>query len=225
MKLVKLVLGGVLLLSGAVQAQDEIDGEKLSYALGYRFGLDVRNQEDLNIDTVIRALQDAVAKRDPAVPVEELEATMLAARQKFQAEQLERFKQIADENKAKTESFLADHKTKKGVVVLPSGVQYRIIDEGSGPRPRLDSEVKVHYRSSTMGGREFDSTFIRGEPVEFQVNQVLKGWQEVLPLMKAGATWRVVVPPELAYGVRGQPPVVGPNEALVFDLNLVEIKS
>ena len=107
-------------------------------------------------------------------------------------------------------------------MALPSGVQYRIIEEGEGSRPGMESTVKVHYRGSKINGHEFDSSFARGVPEEFPVNTVLKGWQEVLPLMKTGATWQVFVPPELAFGARGNPPV-GPNEALMFDLKLVEI--
>ena len=95
-------------------------------------------------------------------------------------------------------------------------------DEGEGARPTMESTVKVHYRGSKLTGLEFDSSFARGVPEEFTVNSVLRGWQEVLPLMKTGATWQVFVPPDMAFGARGNPPV-GPNEALTFDLKLVEI--
>ena len=126
------------------------------------------------------------------------------------------------DNQAAADEFLAANLSKNGIVALPSGVQYRIIEEGDGSRPGMESTVKVHYRGSKINGHEFDSSFARGVPEEFPVNTVLKGWQEVLPLMKTGATWQVFVPPELAFGVRGNPPV-GPNEALIFDLKLVEI--
>jgi FKBP-type peptidyl-prolyl cis-trans isomerase FklB len=115
-----------------------------------------------------------------------------------------------------------DNRTKTGIVELPRGAQSRIIAEGEGSRPGLASTVQVHYRGSKMDGREFDSSFARGVPEEFTVNTVLRGWQEVLPLMKTGSTWQIFVPPELAFGARGNPPV-GPNEALTFDLKLVEI--
>lgn len=203
----------------------ESDRDKLSYALGFQIGSDFRYRNmDLNLETLIRALRDAVEQRDPAVPEREMAALLRAMQEAIQAQQLEQFKALAEENKRKSEEFLADNRSKKNVVELPSGVQYRVIDEGRGRRPTAESEVVVHYRSSTMNGLEFDSSFARGEPVTFKVNQVIKGWQEVLPLMKPGAMWQVYVPPELAYGVRGQRPV-GPNEALVFDINLVEVKS
>ncbi len=143
--------------------------------------------------------------------------------EKVRAEQLEAFQKLAAENQVKSENFLEGNKSKTGIVVLPSGVQYRIIEEGDGARPALDSTVKVHYRGSKVDGMEFDSSFARGVPEEFTVNAVLAGWQEVLPLMKQGSTWQIFVPPELAFGQRGNPPAVGPNEALMFDLKLIEI--
>jgi FKBP-type peptidyl-prolyl cis-trans isomerase FklB len=142
--------------------------------------------------------------------------------EKVRAEQVEQFRKLSEENQAKSEEFLEANKSKTGIVVLPSGVQYRIIEEGDGARPGIESKVSVHYRGSLMSGREFDSSFARGTPEEFTVNAVLPGWQEVLPLMKAGSTWQIFLPPELAFGARGNPPV-GPNEALMFDLKLVEI--
>ncbi|MDX1569659.1 MAG: FKBP-type peptidyl-prolyl cis-trans isomerase [Xanthomonadales bacterium] len=216
---------GLLGAMGASAQELSSDQDKLSYAIGYQIGTDFKYRDmDLNMETVIRALRDAINEQDPAVPEQEMAAMLRAMQERMQAEQLEKFKQLAEENKQKSEQFLADNKSKKNIVVLPSGVQYRIIEEGEGSRPTAESEVVVHYRSSTMNGLEFDSSFARGEPVTFKVNQVIKGWQEILPLMKTGATWQVFVPPELAYGIRGQRPV-GPNEALVFDINLVEVKS
>ena len=221
------LLAACCLLSATAAIGQELatDEQKLSYAIGYQIGTDFESRGlDVDIETVVRAMRDAVGEREPAVPEQEMVALLRAMQERIQAAQLEKFKQLAEENKQKSEQFLADNKAKKNIVVLPSGVQYRVIEEGTGRRPTLESEVVVHYRSSTMNGLEFDSSFARGEPVPLQVNQVIKGWQEVLPLMKAGAMWQVFVPPELAYGIRGQRPV-GPNEALVFDINLVEVKS
>lgn len=135
------------------------------------------------------------------------------------------FDKLASENKTKSDQFLAANKSKKGIVTLPSGVQYRIIEDGTGTRhPTLQSEVTVHYRGSLMNGLEFDSSFARGQPVHFKVGDVIKGWQDVLPLMRVGDHWQIFVPPALAYGDRGQPPRIGPNEALVFELKLIDIK-
>ncbi len=226
MKLLIPALVAGLLAGGSVLAQDQgNDKEKLSYAIGYQIGKDFQTRElDINLDTVEKAIRDAYADREPSVPAEEMVAELKNMQERIRGEQLEKFKQLAEENKAKSDQYLADNKNKKGIVALPSGVQYRVIEDGEGARPSAESDVVVHYRSSTMDGLEFDSSFARGEPVSFKVNEVIKGWQEILPLMKTGAKWQVFVPPEYAYGVRGQPPVQ-PNQALVFDINLVEVKS
>lgn len=214
----------MVLAAGNTLAQD-IDSEKgkLSYAVGWDIGQDIkRRSNDFDVESLITAIRDTVADREPQVSGEEMLALMTALQQKVRNEQLKAFQTLADENQAASKVFLEKNKTKTGIVVMPSGVQYRVIEEGEGARPGMDSSVKVHYRGSMMNGREFDSSFARGVPEEFVVNAVLQGWQEVLPLMKQGATWQIFVPPEMAFGQRGKPPV-GPNEALMFDLKLVEI--
>ncbi len=207
-----------------LQAQDlTTEKGKLSYAIGYDIGEDIKRRgTEFDVEAIIAAIRDTSAGADPQVPQEEMTALLTALQQKVRGEQQEAFVKLSEENQVKSEEFLAKNVTKNGIVALPSGVQYRIIDEGEGARPSMDSTVKVHYRGSKMDGHEFDSSFARGVPEEFGVNSVLKGWQEVLPLMKTGATWQIFVPPELAFGARGNPPV-GPNEALMFDLKLVEI--
>ncbi|MDJ0657184.1 MAG: FKBP-type peptidyl-prolyl cis-trans isomerase [Xanthomonadales bacterium] len=217
-----------LLAAQGLMAQEgatPIDKDKLSYAIGYQFGTDLKFRNvDVDLEKVIQALRDAQSEAEPQVPQAEMVALLKQLEEEFRAAQLEKFKELAEENKEKATAFLDENKSKKNIVVLPSGVQYRIIEDGDGSRPTMESEVIVHYRSSTMNGLEYDSSFARGEPVSFKVSQVLKGWQEILPLMKVGAKWQIFVPPEMGYGLRGQPPV-GPNEVLVFDINLVEIKS
>jgi len=212
------------LMTGPALAQDiESEKGKLSYAVGWDIGEDIKKRgAEFDVEAIIMAIRDSAADADPKVPPEEMVAMLTALQQKVRQEQQEAFMALAEENKRKSEDFLTDNKTKTGIVELPSGVQYRIIEEGAGSRPGLDSTVKVHYRGSKISGHEFDSSFARGLPEEFTVNTVLRGWQEVLPLMKTGSTWQVFVPPELAFGARGNPPV-GPNEALMFDLKLVEI--
>jgi FKBP-type peptidyl-prolyl cis-trans isomerase FklB len=214
----------MILATGNVFAQDVTSEKgKLSYAVGWDIGQDIaRRGAEFDVESLIAAIRDTVAERDPQVSGEEMQALLTALQQKVRQEQLEAFQALAAENQAKSESFLEANKTKTGIVVMPSGVQYRVIEEGDGARPGMESTVKVHYRGSKMDGREFDSSFARGVPEEFTVNAVLAGWQEVLPLMKQGSTWQIFVPPELAFGQRGNPPV-GPNEALMFDLKLVEI--
>ncbi len=212
------------LAAGPVMAQDlTSDKGKLSYAVGWDIGEDIKRRgAEFDVETIIAAVRDSAGEKDPQVAAEEMVELLTALQQKVRTEQAEAFQKLSDENQAKSEEFLAANMAKNGIVALPSGIQYRIIEEGEGARPNMDSGVKVHYRGSKINGHEFDSSFARGVPEEFTVNTVLKGWQEVLPLMKTGATWQVFVPPELAFGPRGNPPV-GPNEALIFDLKLVEI--
>ena len=216
----------IMFSSGSVLAQDvNTEKGKLSYAVGWDIGADIaRRSTEFDVESLIAAIRDVVAEKEPQVSAEEMRTLLTELQEKVRAEQVEQFRVLSEENQKKSEEFLETNKTKTGIVVLPSGVQYRIIEEGDGARPGLESRVSVHYRGSKLDGREFDSSFARGTPEEFTVNAVLKGWQEVLPLMKPGAMWQVFVPPELAYGIRGQRPV-GPNEALVFDINLVEVKS
>lgn len=213
-----------MLASGIALAQDvTTEKGKLSYSVGWDIGADIkRRSTEFDVESLITAIRDVVAESEPKVSAVEMRTLLTALQEKVRAEQIEQFRILSEENQAKSEAFLTANKSKLGIVVLPSGVQYRIIEEGDGPRPGLDSKVSVHYRGSKLDGREFDSSFARGTPEEFSVNVVLKGWQEVLPLMKQGATWQIFIPPELAFGNRGNPPV-GPNEALMFDLKLVEL--
>jgi FKBP-type peptidyl-prolyl cis-trans isomerase FklB len=211
-------------MTGPVMAQDiTTEKGKLSYSIGWDIGEDIgRRGAEFDVESIIIAIRDSAAARDPQIPNEEMVSLLTELQQKVRQEQAEAFRLLADENQAESTAFLTKNGTKAGVVTLPSGVQYRIIDEGEGARPGMEDTVQVHYRGSKMSGLEFDSSFARGVPEEFTVSSVLRGWQEVLPLMKTGATWQLFVPPEMAFGERGNPPV-GPNEALTFDLKLVEI--
>lgn len=210
---------------GGVAAQDtSTEKGKLSYAIGFEIGTDfVDKKMDVDVATVIRGIQDGIAKKQPAVPPEQMRAALDKMREKLMTEAKTKYEQLARENKAKSDKFLAENKVKKGIVTLPSGIQYRVIEEGNGKRPLKNSEVTVHYRGSLTSGLEFDSSFARGVPAKFKVDAVLKGWQEVLPMMKVGDHWQIFLPPEQAYGMRGQGPI-GPNEALVFEIKLVDVK-
>jgi len=220
-----LALTILLMLSSGIALAQDVNTEKgkLSYAVGWDIGADIaRRTTEFDVESLIAAIRDVVGEKEPKVSPEEMRTLLTALQEKVRAEQIEQFRILSEENQAISEAFLLANKSKTGIVTLPSGVQYRVIEEGTGARPGLESRVTVHYRGSKLDGREFDSSFARGTPEEFTVNAVLKGWQEVLPLMKAGSTWQIFVPPEMAFGARGNPPV-GPNEALMFDLKLVEI--
>lgn len=224
MRLIFAIIVLAAFLAGPAMAQDlTTDKGKLSYAIGWDIGEDIqRRGTEFDVEAIIAAIRDSAAGSEPQVASDEMVALLTALQQKVRQEQAEAFQKLSEENQKAAEEFLAANLSKNGIVALPSGIQYRIIDEGEGARPGMDSTVKVHYRGSKINGLEFDSSFARGVPEEFNVETVLKGWQEVLPLMKTGATWQVFIPPELAFGARGNPPV-GPNELLIFDLKLVEI--
>jgi len=202
------------------------DKPNLSYAIGFQIGQDfVERKLDVDINQVIKAMQDGFAKRTPSVPEDKMHDLLGRMQYQLYSQAKGEFDKLAGANKAKSQQFMAENKTKKGIVSLPSGVQYRVIEDGTGSKhPTAQSEVTVHYRGSLANGLEFDSSFARGEPVHFKVGDVIKGWQEVLPLMRQGDHWQVFVPPEDAYGERGQPPRIGPNEALVFEIKLIDIK-
>ncbi len=205
-------------------AAPAMDRAKLSYAVGYQFGADLKERGvDVDVNAVIRALQDGFSGKDVAYPREDLAQQMELLEGKLRSEAEEKFRKLAADNKAASDKFMAENRAKKGIVALPSGIQYRVIEEGNGTRPTAKSEVTVHYRGSLITGFEFDSSFARGVPAKFQVDQVLKGWQEVLPLMRVGDHWQIFLPPDQAYGERGPRPI-GPNQALVFEIKLIEVK-
>jgi FKBP-type peptidyl-prolyl cis-trans isomerase FklB len=202
------------------------DKPNLSYAIGFQMGDGlVERKIDVDIAAVIRGLQDGFAKRKPTVAEETMRDVLGRMQAQMYTAAKAEFDKLATDNKAKSQKFLAENRGKKGVVTLPSGLQYVIIEEGTGAKhPTPTSDVSVHYRGSLINGLEFDSSFARGQPANFKVNEVIKGWSEILPLMRVGDYWRVYVPADMAYGDRGQPPRIGPNEALVFELKLVEVK-
>ena len=212
-----------LLAAGPVLAQDTTSEKgKLSYAIGYQIGKDFSDRKmDVDVNTVIRALQDAYGKRTPAISEEKMREILTAFQSKMMTEAKAEYDKVAATNKASATRFMSENKTKKGIVVLPSGLQYRVIEEGNGKQVAPTAEVTVHYRGSLSDGLEFDSSFARGEPVKFKVNEVIKGWQEALSRMKVGDHWQIFLPPDLAYGDRGQPPRIGPNQALVFDIKVI----
>ncbi len=225
MQKVVLSLATALVLIAPVAAQNlESEAGKLGYAIGYEFGADLRSFDvNLDLEAVIQAIRDAYGEREPRLEVAEMRQIMMQLQEQIRQERIAAFQQLAEDNQTRADRFLQENRSRTGIVALPSGVQYRIIEEGEGSRPSLEDVVTVHYRGSKIDGREFDSSFRRGIPAVFQVNSVIEGWQEVLPLMREGAMWQVFLPPELAFGVRGDPPIIGPNEALQFDIRLVKI--
>jgi len=210
------------LVSPALAQDLESEQGQLGYAIGYEFGSET-SQWDVDVESVVAAIRDANAGRDPQLPPETMRQVLTAFNERVRQQRMEEFQRLAEENKARADEFLAENESKNGIVTLPSGVQYRVIEEGEGSRPSPSDTVTVHYRGSKIDGREFDSSFRTGQPLVFQIDSVLEGWQEVLPLMREGAYWQVFLPPEMAFGVRGDPPQIGPNEALKFEIELVQL--
>lgn len=220
-----LALAALCATGTAVAQETTSEKGKLSYSIGYQIGKDFTERKmDIDINTVVKALQDAYAKRAPAVAEEQMRDTLTKFQTKMMGEAKAEFDKVAGANKSKSDAFMAANKAKKGIVSLPSGVQYRVIEDGTGKQVTATSEVTVHYRGSLSDGLEFDSSFARGEPVKFKVNEVIKGWQEALPRMKVGDHWQIFVPSDLAYAERGQAPRIGPNQALVFDIKVIDSK-
>lgn len=223
-----LSLGSVTAFAqGTPPAAPAVDKTKLSYAMGYQIGTQFASGSgpDVDIAVVVKALQDGYNRRAPAVPMQQMHDQLTAFDAKMHNDALAEFQRIAAANARKSEQYLARNKTQSGVISLPSGIQYAVVKSGSGGvHPRVDSTVTVNYRGALIDGTEFDSSWAHGNPVTFTVNRVIRGWQDVIPRMQVGDTWRVVIPPALAYGERGELPRIGPNETLVFEIELLGIK-
>lgn len=227
---------GVLLWGAAVHAQDNVasrdvastrlDKSKLSYAIGFQIGSQFANGDpDIDIPTLQRAIQDAYSKKRPSVSMQDMHDQLQMLDEQMHATAIAEFKRIADSNARKSADFMERNRQQAGVVQLPSGIQYAVIRKGEGRiSPTVTSMVTVNYRGMLVDGTEFDSTWARGAPVHFEVDKVIRGWQDVLPRMHVGDRWKVVIPPQLAYGTHGALPRIGPNEALVFEIELLDIR-
>lgn len=221
------VLGFVLLasqVSAGEVAELKDQKDKVSYSLGMNFGENVKKQGiEVNPDILVQGLRDMLAGQKTLLTEQEYRDTMAAFQKEMMAKQMEKSKQLGEKNKKEGEAFLAENKTKEGVITLPSGLQYKVIKEGTGAIPKLTDTVTTNYRGTFIDGKEFDSSYRRGQVATFPVKGVIPGWTEALQLMKAGAKWQLFVPSNLAYGERG-PASIGPNAALIFEVDLISIK-
>lgn len=191
---------------------------------GYGIGLQIGQQllgsgMDVNAEAVARGIFDVLNNNEPAIDINEVTAALQELGQRAEAAQAEAFKAIDAENKA----FLEENKKANGVVVTESGLQYEILTEGSGEKPTASSTVRVHYTGSLIDGTVFDSSVKRGQPAEFPVGGVIRGWTEALQLMPVGSKWRLTIPQELAYGERGAGASIPPFATLVFEVELLDI--
>ncbi len=203
--------------------------EKNSYAMGVMIANDIkmnlqRGQYDVNQETLLKAFSEAFAGKPTILTEAEAKGIFRTYSMELQAKLQEKKKAEGEKNKKAGDDFLAANKAKEGVVTLPSGLQYKVIKQGDGPKPAATNYVVTHYRGTTIDGTEFDSSYTRGEPATFAANRVIKGWTEALQLMPVGSKWQLFIPADLAYGPSGQPPKIAPNSTLIFDIELISIK-
>ncbi len=205
----------------AVGTSLETDSEKYSYAIGVNFAQSLLRQGvPIDADAVYMALQDSLSGGDLRLTADVMSDALRAEAQRAG----ERKRAMAGENLKRGKDFMAQNKDKEGVTTLPNGIQYEVLRKGDGEQPTAKDSVTVHYVGSLIDGQEFDSSRRRGEPASFPLGNVIKGWQEVLPLMRVGSRWLVTIPPDLAYGVNGAGAAIGPNETLVFEIELLSVE-
>jgi FKBP-type peptidyl-prolyl cis-trans isomerase FklB len=217
-----------LLLASPVAAGEKIElksqKDKSSYAIGLDMGNSLKKSEiDVNPDILVKGLKDALAGGKQLMTDQEIKETIVALQKDLQAKQQARMKTAGEKNKKEGEDFLAKNKKKEGVVTLPSGLQYKILNKGSGKSPKATDSVTVNYRGTLIDGTEFDSSYKRNQPATFPVNGVIPGWTEALQLMKEGAKWQLFIPANLAYGERGAGGTIGPNAMLIFEVELISV--
>lgn len=199
--------------------------DKVSYAIGLNIGKSFRKDSvDVNSAIFARGVKDAITGAKPLLTDEELKVVLTELQAELKKRQDDVTRLAGETNQKAGEAFLAENKTKEGVVALPSGLQYKIITAGTGPKPTETDSVVCNYRGTLLDGTEFDSSYKRGQPATFPVNGVIKGWTEALQLMPVGSKWQLFVPPDLAYGARGAGGEIGPNATLLFEVELVSIQ-
>lgn len=199
--------------------------DKFSYALGMKMGANLKKQ-DVPVDPAIlsRGLKDALAGGKTLITDEEAQAALNDVQNDLRKKQQEKMAAAGANNKKEGETFLAANKGKEGVVSLPSGLEYKILKEGTGAKPAASDSVVCNYRGTLINGTEFDSSYKHGQPATFPVSGVIKGWTEALQLMPVGSKWQLFIPPDLAYGERGAGGDIGPDSTLIFEVELLSIQ-
>lgn len=201
----------------------ETEMEKVSYVIGTQIGQSFKQQGiEVILESLIMGIKDKLADKELALSPEESQKVMMSFQQRMMAKQAAEKAKLAVKNSAEGKTFLEANKAKEGVKVLPSGLQYKVITEGTGEIPTAADRVRTHYRGKLIDGTEFDSSYKRNKPAEFAVKGVIPGWTEALQLMKVGSKWELYIPADLAYGERGRP-TIPPNSTLIFEIELLEI--
>ena len=199
--------------------------QKQSYALGMNIARRLKEQPvDLDKDALVQGFKDELSGGKVQLTDDQVEAELKTLSAEANAKAQEEQQKAAEANMKEGQDFLAANKAKEGVVALPSGLQYKIVKQGTGPKPTASDTVVCNYRGTFINGQEFDSSYKRGQPATFPVGGVIKGWTEALQLMPVGSKWQLYIPSDLAYGPRGAGGVIGPNQTLIFDVELLSIK-
>jgi FKBP-type peptidyl-prolyl cis-trans isomerase FklB len=200
--------------------------DKASYTLGFQVGQNLHSYgAQINTESFVKGFSDALAGKPGALSKDEMQKVMAEFEQNLRTKMDSKKREQGDANTKEGKAFLEANAKKPGIKVLPSGLQYKVINEGSGTSPKASDIVKTHYRGTLINGKEFDSSYARKEPAEFPVNGVIKGWTEALQLMKPGAKWQLFIPSELAYGAQGAGADIGPNATLIFEVELLSVKT
>jgi FKBP-type peptidyl-prolyl cis-trans isomerase FklB len=219
-------LGVVLLTAQCAQEPTDLKTEqdKVNYGIGVSVARNFKQQGmEVDVNLVVKGMKDELTGKKLLMSDDELRKTMIAYQQEFRQKPIQKRKLAAQDKKKEGDAFLEENKKKEGVVTLPSGLQYKILKAGEGKKPTADDPVQVKYRGTFIDGKEFDSS--GSETRTFKVTEVIPGWREALQLMPVGSKWQLVVPPDLAYGERGMGQVIMPNTTLIFEIEMVGIKS
>lgn len=204
----------------------ETTEQRLSYGIALTLGQRMKaDAVPMDVDAFTAGLRDALTGAEPRLTQEEIGAEMQAYQEKAAAEQQATQAALAETNLAAATAFLAENAAREGVIVTDSGLQYEVVEAGEGAKPGPEDTVEVHYRGTLVDGTEFDSSYARGETVTFGVSQVIPGWTEALQLMPVGSKYKLAIPPELGYGAGGAGQAIGPNSALLFEVELIAIPS
>lgn len=229
MKYLAIVALSVVLLACESNTQNKADlkttQDSVSYIIGTSIGKNLKAQKvEVSVDQLARGVRDVVDSNTLLITDEQAESIMSAFQQRMLARQEEEAHAAGEIHRKEGEAFLAQNKSKAGVKVTASGLQYKVIKMGAGPKPKADQTVTVHYSGRTIDGKEFDSSYKRGEPTTFGVSQVIKGWTEALQLMPVGSKWELYIPADLAYGDRGAGQAIPPGATLIFEVELLNVK-